>query len=463
MGWDTGWMMSDTVPNSGSLRQRLAATLIGGAALLSIVIFLVVRGYAAQIAQQGQDRILGASVQSILDAAVIRDGVVEVDFPYASFSMLNTDSDDRVFHAIYQDDALLSGYDDLPRPDIADLAGPVYATADIRDTPVRVATASRQLVGATLRTRITVSVAQTQDALSGTLNRISRNVAFLGLGFFVLATALSFWAASTTVGQLQRLTSSVTRRGPQDLRPFQAPVPTEMVPLVSSLNTLMSRLDQSLNQSEEFIAEAAHRVRTPLATVRSHAESMLQRVGRDENRTAMRAMMRAIDESSRAAGQLLDHAMITFRADHLQRETIDLVALVEELVLRLAPIADMKDVHLSLHHDSEVQMSGDPILIQNAVRNLLDNALKFSPPDSDIDIHIRAAPGPRVTICDAGQGFPEAQIDTLTGRFTRGDNASGIIGSGLGLTIAQDVATAHAGRLELSNRPEGGACVHLLF
>jgi two-component system sensor histidine kinase TctE len=76
----------------------------------------------------------------------------------------------------------------------------------------------------------------------------------LGIGFFALAVALSFWATSATIGQLGRLTTSVTRRGPQDLSPFTKPVPREMVPLVSSLNSLMGRLDQSLSQSEDFIA-----------------------------------------------------------------------------------------------------------------------------------------------------------------------------------------------------------------
>ncbi len=105
--------MTDNVIVFGSLRNRLALILTGGAALLAILLFFVVRGYAAQIAQQGQDNILGASVSSILDAAVLRDGAVELDFPYASLSMLSTSADDRVFYAIYEDGALLSGYDGL--------------------------------------------------------------------------------------------------------------------------------------------------------------------------------------------------------------------------------------------------------------------------------------------------------------------------------------------------------------
>lgn len=268
-------------------------------------------------------------------------------------------------------------------------------------------------------------------------------------------------AITATLGQLNKLTTSVTRRGPQDLSPFTKPVPKEMAPLVSSLNSLMGRLDHSLSQSENFIAEAAHQVRTPLATVRSNAEATLQRVDKEENREAMRSMMKAIDESSRAAGQLLDHAMITFRADHLVRECIDLVDLVRELVLRLTPIAEMRDLTLNLQGDKEVPYAGDPILLQSAVRNLMDNAMKFGPTDSSIDITVTMQADALITVCDQGPGFPQDEIKSLTARFKRGQNARDTIGPGLGLTIAQDVAKAHDGAIQLSNKPEGGACVTL--
>jgi two-component system sensor histidine kinase TctE len=299
--------------------------------------------------------------------------------------------------------------------------------------------------------------------LAETLRQISRNAAYLGIGFFALVAGLSFWATSATIGQLNKLTTSVTRRGPQDLSPFRKPVPREMAPLVSSLNSLMGRLDQSLSQSEDFIAEAAHRVRTPLATVRSYADATLQRVEKEENREALRSMVRAIDESSRAAGQLLDHAMITFRADHLEREEIDLVALVRDLVQRLTPIAEMKDLSLTLVGDPVVIYSGDPILIQNAVRNMVDNALKYAPAESVVEIEVSQGTQAQISVRDQGPGFPPSEIDTLTRRFERGKNAAGTIGSGLGLTIVQDVAKAHGGDLILTNRKGKGACVTLLL
>ncbi len=446
---------------SGSLRNRLVLTLISGAAILAILLFFAVRNYAVQVAQQGQDNILGVSVASILDAAALRDGQLEVDIPYAAFSMLTTPSDDRVFYAIFQDGEFISGYDDLQVVEGSADGNWTFQAGQVRGEQVRQVNAGRTLVGLGRQTRIEVALGQTQDALAETLDQISRNAALLGLGFFLLTAALSFWVTSSTIGQLKKLTTSVTRRGPQDLSPFRKPVPKEMAPLVTSLNSLMGRLDQSLSQSEDFIAEAAHRVRTPLATVRSYAEATLHRVERKDNREALRAMVRAIDESSRAAGQLLDHAMITFRADHLEREDIDLVALTRELVQRLTPIAEMKELSLSLTGDPSVPYSGDPILLQNAVRNMVDNALKYAPSDSTVEINVSTTPNARIEVSDSGPGFPPDEIDMLTRRFERGQNAAGTIGSGLGLTIAQDVATAHGGTLVLKNRPEGGACVIL--
>ena len=455
--------MTSELKVSGSLQNRLMLTLISGAAVLGIILFFIVRGYAAQIAQNGQDDILEASLSSILDAIVIQDGSIEVDFPYASLSMLDTELDDRVFYSIYNDDILISGYEDLPLPEKINAEISTFNTIKYKDTNARIASAKRILIGEKERITISVSIAQTQDALSRTLNRISKNVALFGSGFFILVTLLSYWATATTISPLMRLASSVTKRGPQDLSPFEKKVPSEMYPLVTSLNKLMTRLDLSLKQSEDFIAEAAHRVRTPLATVRSYADATLQRVTKKENRDALRSMVRAIDEASRAASQLLDHAMITFRSDNLQKEPINLNDLVQNLIDNLTPIAEMKDIELKFKQEDKIKLYGDFILIQNAIRNLIDNALKYSPYEGIITVSIGTSPISFLEIHDQGPGFPPKDLDNLTVRFARGQNSNGIVGSGLGLTIAKDVANAHGAKLKLSNHEKGGACVTLSF
>ena len=102
-------------------------------------------------------------------------------------------------------------------------------------------------------------------------------------------------------------------------------------------------------------------------------------------------------------------------------------------------------------------------MLQNAFRNLIDNALKYAPPDTTIVIRVHNDPTLAVDVLDRGPGFPPDEIDLLAGRFVRGSDTKGRIGSGLGLTIAQDVVLAHGGALVLSNRSEGGACATLQF
>jgi two-component system sensor histidine kinase TctE len=225
----------------------------------------------------------------------------------------------------------------------------------------------------------------------------------------------------------------------------------------------MLRLNHTLTQSEDFIAEAAHRIRTPLATVRSHAEATLQRVDRDENRKSLQAMVRAIDESSRAAGQLLDHAMVTFRAENLEMSHVDLADLLHELVLGMTPVAEMKDITMTMELERPATIKGDAILLQNALRNLIDNALKYAPEETAVVVKVSSTPTLSISVSDDGPGFAIDEIETLSGRFVRGENMGNKVGSGLGLTIAQEVTIAHGGKMVLSNRLEGGACVTLSF
>jgi len=442
-----------------SIRRRLTLQLLTSAAVLAVVLFLIVSGFARQIGAESQDRILSASVASILDAVSVASGDVTVDIPYSAFTMLDNANDDRVFYRILQDGAVLTGYDDLPE------TTPGFATLPYRNETLRVVTATRRLSVDGAPIEIAVTVGQTRDAQAETLQRISRMAVYLGLGFFAASAVLAVLAGQVTAGSLRRLAGSVSRRGPQDLRPVEAEMPSEMQPLVRSLNSLIGRLSTALNRTEDFIAEAAHRVRTPLATVRAHAENTLRRVDKEENRRSLREMIRAIDESSRAAGQLLDHAMVALRADQLELEPADLNALTGELVDRLRPVAELKDMEIRFAQGQTGPVMGDAILIQNAVRNLLDNAIKYAPPETRIEVSIsQDGAFARLMIRDQGIGFPQADATPLTGRFARGDNASGVVGSGLGLTIADEVARAHDGHLEMHNNEGGpGACVTLSF
>lgn len=451
---------------SGSIRRRLTLQLLGIAAMLAALLFVMVITYAKQVAEESQDNILSASATSILDSAAIQSGEVIVDIPYSALSMLGNVSDDRVFYRVVTDGKYLTGYESLPTVKRREgLGSHQFITTHYLGESIRMVSATRRLSNASGPVEVTVSVAQTLKRQQETLERISTNASYLGFGFFVAAAILGVVSAQYAVRPIHTLANSVSRRGPQDLRAVRAPVPGEMAPLVVALNRFMARLKKSLSRSEEFIAEAAHRIRTPLAVLRTQAEIALRRVERPENRTALKEMIRAIDESSRAAGQLLDHAMVSFRTDHLEVKEINLNELAEETLERLRPLAEMQDKTFNLYGDVPPTISGDAILIQNALNNILDNAIKYAPQGEDVKIVVKHEGNWVVlTVYDQGPGFAPEDIENLTHRFSRGKNAEDTVGSGLGLTIAEEVAQAHGGHLKLSNRVNvRGACVSFYF
>lgn len=444
----------------GSIRRRLSGLLTLVAAIIAVFLYFLIQSVARQIAQSSQDNILVASAISIIDSGSFTKGELSIDLPYSSLSMLDTVTDERVFYSIKLDDKFLSGYKLLPQADVFKSNNVAYLSSQFLDQDVRVVTVKRLFSINNHPVSLEVSVAQTLNGLKQTLAGTSRVSVIVGVTFFMITSILSFVLASSAVKPLARLTKSISKRGPKDLRPVAASVPAEMVPLVSSLNSLMHRLEKSLTRSEDFITEAAHRVRTPLTVVRAQAEITLRQIDKPRNRKNLKEIIRAIDESSRAAGQLLDHAMVTFRADNLALEKVNVCQLINDTVDRLRPLADLRDISLEVELFHPASVLGDTILLQNALYNIIDNAIKYSPIDSKVVTTVSSIDkNIQISVNDTGPGFNSGEPSKLIERFQRGENVEGIIGSGLGLTIVHEVVEAHKGHLEIKNLVGGGACV----
>ena len=444
----------------GSIRRRLSGLLTLVAAIIAVFLYFLIQSVARQIAQSSQDNILVASAISIIDSSRFTKGELSIDLPYSSLSMLDTVTDERVFYSIKLDDKFLSGYKLLPQADVFKSNNVAYLSSQFLDQDVRVVTVKRLFSINNHPVSLEVSVAQTLNGLKQTLAGTSRVSVIVGVTFFMITSILSFVLASSAVNPLARLTKSISKRGPKDLRPVAASVPAEMVPLVSSLNSLMHRLEKSLTRSEDFITEAAHRVRTPLTVVRAQAEITLRQIDKPRNRKNLKEIIRAIDESSRAAGQLLDHAMVTFRADNLALEKVNVCQLINDTVDRLRPLADLRDISLEVELFHPASVLGDTILLQNALYNIIDNAIKYSPIDSRVVTTVSSIDkNIQISVNDTGPGFNSGEPSKLIERFQRGENVEGIIGSGLGLTIVHEVVEAHKGHLEIKNLVGGGACV----
>ncbi|WP_335948743.1 sensor histidine kinase [Salipiger bermudensis] len=448
-----------------SIGHRLTVLLAGVAALLSLLSWGMVSELARQAAARSQDNVLAASATTIAETIRSEQGEVRLELPYSALSMLGAISEDRVFYKVVAGERVLTGYEDLPVPtDAATGARVAFETGQYSGEAIRMASVRRTVLAGAGPVPVVVTVAQTLSGVDAVSGQLSRLAAALSLAFFLVAVGLSIFAARASLRPLNAFAQAVSRRGPSDLRPLRRDAPPELAPLRGALNRLMDRLGQSIRRSEDFIAEAAHRVRTPLATVRVQAEIALRSAESEESRQRLRRIIRAVDESSRSAGQLLDHATVAYRAEDLARDRIDLGELVAQAAAALEPTAAMKDIAFHIA-TSQARVVGDAVLLESALGNVLDNAVKYSPDETTVHIAVSAEEGvARITVTDEGPGLGEGPIETLTERFRRGGNTEGVVGSGLGLTIAADVLAAHGGRLDLRNAAEGGgACVTLVL
>ena len=447
-----------------SLRRRLFVQLIALSAVLAVALYVAVRLGAETASEATLDGILGAATTAIAEELRSVEGGTELDLSPGTFSMLSSVGEERIFHRLDIGGLAVTGYADLPLPPVPPTAlQPAFYDATYRDADLRLAAVARSLMIENRATPVLVIVGQTREGQRAIAQTLANRAAALGLAVFLIAVPLSLLAAGSLLRPIGLLAQAVGRRGGHDLRPVRHPAPAELLPLVEQLNAFIARLRQTLAQTETFIAEAAHHIRTPLATLKSEAEMALMQAGDEPTRARLRGMIRATEESARSAGQLLDHATVLFRADQRAQDIVDLGAMAAALVERFRPTADLRDMTVSLTlPDAPLQTPGDAVLIEAALRNLIDNAIKYSPDDSIVDIALtRDGDQARLDVRDRGRGLGGETQVALAGRFRRGSNVGGVVGSGLGLTIVAETVAAMGGHFTLTDREGGGTCATL--
>ncbi len=447
--------------HSFSIRRRLTWQLLVVAALLAALLFYSIRTVADAAVEQTQDRILGAATLAIAEELRGGEDGIDIDIPYSAFSMLGALGNDRIFYRIEVNGELATGYADLPLPQaIPSGLDPEFYDARHLGYAVRVAAVSRSVLVASKPVPVLIVVAQTRSVQESIVAGLTNRALILGVGFFALAALMAVAMARSVLQPVNDLAGAVTRRGPQDLRPVKRQVPEELGPLVSALNGFIGRLSGALSRTETFIAEAAHYIRTPLATLRAQSEIALRQTENDETKEQLRKIIRLADNTARSASQLLDHAAVIYRTDQRSDEEIALDQLIADIVEAFRPSAELRDIDLSYHRPSgPVTIAADRLLIETVIRNLIDNAIKYSDELGKVDIRLNALDGQaRIEVMDRGRGLGGLELGALGQRFERGGNVRDVIGSGLGLSIVSEVAQAYGGTLDLTDREGGGAC-----
>ncbi len=447
-----------------SLRRSLAIQLVVLAAVLAIGLYLAVLYSAQRASQATMDAILGAATLSMASNLRATDQGVRIDLSPSTLSMLSATGQERLFYRFAIDGQVLSGYQDLPVLALPSPAvTPVFYDGSYRGAELRLATVSRALMLDGTLTPVQVIVGHTRDGQRRIAAQLAQNAAIFGLLLFLLSIPLSLVSAGNLLRPIRTIAQAVGRRGAHDLRPVRQPAPTELLPLVGALNAFIARLKAAFHHTETFLAEAAHHIRTPLATLRSEGELLLRTTEDDSQRQHIRRMIRSADECARSAGQLLEHATILYRAEQLEQTEIDLRTLTARMVERFRTIAEMREMSFTLSlPDTACPIQADQVLLEAALRNLLDNAIKYAPSETDIHVTLtQPGTGYRLCVRDHGPGIGGVPTAQLVRRFQRGLAAEHIVGAGLGLTIVQEVAETLGGSFSITDATGGGACATL--
>jgi len=302
-----------------------------------------------------------------------------------------------------------------------------------------------------------------RDELAGSIARHLLHPVAVALP---ILAALIWLSVRWGLSPLRALADEVERRKPGNLVALDAAgAPTEARPLVDALNALFGRVAASVESERRFTADAAHELRTPLAAIQTHAEVALASHDDAERKRALAHVTEGTERASRLVAQLLMLARLDARATPPAPADVDLSELASRHVADAAPFAAQRRVNLGLAEDSEpaVTVRGDDELLSVLIRNLVDNAVRYTPGGGRVDVCIRRD-GERVVLAvtDSGPGIPREERARALERFYRGRGPSED-GSGLGLSIVGRIAELHGAELTLDDAPGGGLFVRVVL
>lgn len=438
-----------------SLRGRLFAWLIVPVALLSVVSSAAAYYTAFRFANQVYDR-------WITDAAVAlsklssSDGMhTTIDLPPAAQQMLASDQRDRIYHRITDlSGGFIAGHRTLPPPPVAPVPGAEAICYDgvFNGDPVRVAVYRPAGMPVVVQVAETVTKRDVLafEILAGMLVPLVALIALAALGVWI--------GVSRGLRPLTRLADQLRDRSPQDLRALDiSAAPSEMQPVVGALNGLLARVDQMLSAQQRFIADAAHQLRTPIAGLKTQAEMAL----RTRDPGALRGSLDNIVAATARMGSLVARLLALARAEPDAREAVmrqpmDLEQLARTLTTDAIPRALEAGIDLGFASpEHPIPMEGDPILLRELIGNLLDNALRYCPPGSEVTVEVSmGGDTATISVTDDGPGVPPEEHERVFERFHRLADST-IPGSGLGLAIVREVAGAHGGQAFLTSGPDG--------
>jgi len=418
---------------------------------------------AENIANQPYDRELGEMARAIARQIVFdRTGAegpsrARLRQPETAADMLRADDTDHIYFRVLgtRGEHVAGDHELAPPDEKAEPQEVRYRDDEVHGEPVRaaylwVAATDPHVDGPAL-----VVVAETLGKRSHLAAEIVKGVIFPQFVILPLAVVLVWLALARGIRPLNELQQRIRRRRSEDLSPIdERDAPEEVAPLVRAINDLLARLDQSIGAQKHFLADAAHQLKTPLAGLRTQAELAQREIdaGQQDARSLKRSLQQIAHSSQRAAhmvNQLLAMARAEDKESASRLQEVRLARLAREVVRDFVPRAMEKRIDLGYEgpdgEDNATRMLGQPLLIRELIRNLVDNALRYTPSGGIVTVRVTADPFGQVVVLqveDSGPGIGEAERELVFRPFYRTlDNDAE--GSGLGLAIVREIATRH--------------------
>ena len=282
-----------------------------------------------------------------------------------------------------------------------------------------------------------------------------------------LMAGLVWWIVGRGLRPLDRLARAAAARTAAALEPFaEEGVPVEALPLVRSLNELLDRLRAALAAQRAFVADAAHELRTPLAALKLQLQLAERAPDAGARAAALGELAGGLERGAHLVQQLLTLARQDPGADHAQAVgAVSLAALVRQAVADHAVLAEARGIDLGAEQaDEGAVVTGDATGLRTLLANLVDNAIRYTPPGGRVDVSAGAGAGgaPYLEVSDTGPGIPAPERERVFDRFYRAPGA-GETGSGLGLAIVKAIAERHGAAVSLLDRPGGGLTARVRF
>jgi two-component system, OmpR family, sensor histidine kinase TctE len=393
--------------------------------------------------------------------------VLALNPPVAALSSLS--GYDAVYYKVVDTrGVVVAGYADLSGPanPVAIRKGPEFANGQYQGERIRTATIGRYMPDERPPGWAVVTIAQTTNARQQLTNDMSFKVWTLILLMSVLAIGASGLAIRRGLRPLARIEQIIAARDPADLRPVAHDTPSEIDALIGAINGLIGRLAERMTAMQRFIADAAHQMRTPIARLDAQIELLSNESDPARQAARLAALRTTCSDVGRLTGQLLNHAMVIHRTEVVPLQPVELVGLAKGVLGRTIPLADERDVTVAFESDApQAWITGDPVSLQEALSNVLHNALVHGKADDIVVSVTTSSDTVALTVTDNGRGIPEAHWEAVLRPFERlvQDGAERTTGSGLGLAIVQEVMKAHGGQLHFAFPSAGGFDVVLTF